>query len=61
MFCNKKKLIDNYSWWIDIHKWNSTFLKVILGPFPHEVYPYAYSVEDYFVISKEVKMKLCHF
>ena len=29
------------------------FLKVIFGSLPHEIYPYEYSVEDYFVISKE--------
>ena len=53
MFCNKKKLIENYNWFFDCEKWDSTSGKVVIGALPHEVYPDKYSVEEYYHDTKE--------
>ena len=53
MFCNKKKLIENYNWFFDCEKWDSTSGKVVIGALPHEVYPDKYSIEEYFQDTKE--------
>lgn len=44
----QKKLIENYNWFFDCEKWNSTSGKVVIGALPHEVYPDKYSIEDFY-------------
>ena len=49
----QKKLIENYNWFFDCEKWDSTSGKVVIGALPHEVYPDKYSIEDYYHDTKE--------
>ena len=49
----QKKLIENYNWFFDCEKWDSTSGKVVIGALPHEVYPDKYSVEEYYHDTKE--------
>jgi len=49
----QKKLIENYNWFFDCEKWDSTSGKVVFGALPHEVYPDKYSVEEFYHDAKE--------
>ena len=49
----QKKLIENYNWFFDCEKWDSTSGKVVIGALPHELYPDKYSLEEYYHDTKE--------
>ena len=42
----KYRIIDNYLWYYDFEKWNSTEGKLIIGAAPHDIRNKKFSKED---------------